>query len=255
MSAQKGLLAAPKFYKWFYIIAMRVITCPLAFGMGGVCFQIGYESEPISYEFLAYSALCFFAVYIFWFPMGRLYMTIPYRQELVSRALELMVPLGNLQKQGYLIGKTKRQIEEAESERQRQAEREKRDAESRRKSAARAAQKAKERKKLDRERVASQKAKEKENRRIAVEALLAEYPQTPQDIAETCMKEKICIGMPEAFVTLVLGKSFENKKEVTKKGTRVTCKYKPAGKNRLGNMTYEFEVKYLNGVVDGFKEL
>ena len=66
MELKEGIFKSPTFYKWFYIIFGRAITCPLAFATGGVSFQFGIESDPLDYVLLANSAFSFFIVYLIW---------------------------------------------------------------------------------------------------------------------------------------------------------------------------------------------
>ena len=98
------------------------MACPLVFAGGANYFMIGLESYPLDYQSLVIGLCLLWVAYLLWSPMGRVYLTIPYRRDLVSRALELDVQLSERQKKGYRIEETKRQIEKLEEELQKQEE-------------------------------------------------------------------------------------------------------------------------------------
>jgi hypothetical protein len=234
MKLQEGIFKSPTFYKWFYIIFVRGVVCLPIFILSSILiFMTALETDPIMYEvLLGLGLINILGFYALWVRMGRVLFTIPYRHELVSRAMELKVPLSQFQRGGYFISKTKRQIEEAELELQKQAQ---------------IAEE--ERKERERERAEAAVAREAE-----LQSLLKKL-RPSSTVKTAASKGTICIGMHEDLVAFIYGESYEQKREVTKKGERMTCKFGPSGKNRMGNMTYQLEVKFLDGVVDSFKDL
>ncbi len=206
----------------------RCLTAPLLFlsALGSIptVFTAASAEEMVG-NVLGLLIIVYLAYFI-WATLGRIYLTIPYRKEIVEKATGLRLELGPLQARGYYIEKTLSQIEQHEND-------------------------VKEAARVKRETKKAVKAK----RDRELEKLISQNVGVSNDSVTALRLGNICVGMPKPFVDFMFGKSYEEKKEASKKYQRLTCKYVKGEKNRLGNITYKWEVKFLDGIVDSFKEL
>ena len=211
------MIKRPRLSKWLYIIYGRGCIAPLLAYASFVTIPEVFTADSAE-QMIRTSLGCllgFFCAYFVWVRLGRVYLTIPYRKEIVDRALGLRIKLSPHQARGYNIEKTKFQIEQWNKDRDEAYER------------------------IDQE----------------IEKLIARHPGVSDDAREGLRQNDIRLGMPKAFVDFILGDSLEEKVQVSEKNRRLTCNYGRGKKNRLGNMTYDWEIKFLNGVVTSFKQL
>ena len=200
-----------------YIIFGRAYVAPLLAYASVVTIPEVFTADSAE-QMIRTSLSClfgFFIAYFVWVRLGRVYLTIPYRKEIVERARGLSIKLSPRQARGYNIEKTKFQIEQKIKDLDEMLEH------------------------MDRE----------------IEELIARHPSVSDDVREGLRQNDIRLGMPKSFVDFILGDSFEEKEQVSEKNRRLTCNYGRGKKNRLGNMTYDWEIKFLDGVVTSFKQL
>lgn len=218
------MIKHPRRNKWLYIIfgrcfaALLVISAldsiPTVFTAASAEEMVGNVLGLLIMAYLAY---------VIWVRLGRIYLTIPYRKEIVEKATGLRLELGPLQARGYYIEKTLSQIEQTEQ-------------------------------------TIEKRNKDREEGEAlwnnAVDKLISLHPNVSDEACESLRQNVICLGMPKPFVDFILGDSYEEKRQASTKHERLTCKYvKGRKKNRLGNPTYEWEVKFLDGIVNSFKDL
>jgi hypothetical protein len=83
------------------------------------------------------------------------------------------------------------------------------------------------------------------------------YLEAQSEEVQASFKQKnVCTGMPMDLVDKLKGKKFEEKRSGAQNAEKLTYKYGKTGKkNRKGNDVYKLEVTYVDGLVDGYKDL